>query len=226
MACVHEACHGALITPTPIPMPQLGLDGLQPVPAGEVRVHWIQPEDPQAAAAFAVFREAVEESMQAVAAALKQEAEAKGVGQHVLVSEGLGGRAAMGQGASVHLSRMAAFLHLRCSVHAAIRLHPARPSIHAPKAQHQPTSLHPYQTNPSPILLARHRRTACTSSSPLKSPSQPSPSPAMPSLCRREHCKPVLISRPRTAATTCLQPWRRCCVCWRTRRPTCTSNME
>ncbi len=74
--------------PDPPPL-QLGRNALKPVLAGEVRVHWILPEDSERAAEDplyqAPYRRAVEESMQAVVAALQQEAEAKGFGKHVLV---------------------------------------------------------------------------------------------------------------------------------------------
>lgn len=71
---------------------QLGPERLAPLPPGELRVHWILPGDAEAASKDPVYqasvKQAVGESMQAVAAALYQEAEEKGFGQHVLVSAG------------------------------------------------------------------------------------------------------------------------------------------
>lgn len=82
--------NGLLIIMIPIPL-QLGPDGLAPVPAGEVRVHWMQPPEGKLEEAAEVaysepFQEAVEASMAAVLAALQQEAKEKGFGMHVLVS--------------------------------------------------------------------------------------------------------------------------------------------
>lgn len=64
---------------------------MAPVPAGEVRVHWLQPPEGKLEGAAEVaysgpFQEAVEASMAAVLAALQQEAKEKGFGKHVLVS--------------------------------------------------------------------------------------------------------------------------------------------
>ena len=68
---------------------QLGPNGLKPVPAGEVRVHWILPTDLAGAEMDLMYQDplrgAIAESMQAVCAALVQESEAVGSGKHVLV---------------------------------------------------------------------------------------------------------------------------------------------
>lgn len=90
--CVHRPCNLLGLALPPSLQPQLGPDGLQPVPAGEVRVHWILPGGSAAAAAEgdqvcqAPVRQAVEECMQAVYDALRQEAAEKEFGTHVLVS--------------------------------------------------------------------------------------------------------------------------------------------
>lgn len=62
------------------------------MPAGEVRVDWIKPEgrvsEPLDTFYPEPYRRAIEASMEAVAAALQQEAEEKGFGKHVLVRAG------------------------------------------------------------------------------------------------------------------------------------------
>lgn len=71
---------------------QLGPDGLGPVPAGQIMFHWIRPESEAELRAGVEevynepYRQAVEASVQAVVAALRQEAEDKRFGEHVLVS--------------------------------------------------------------------------------------------------------------------------------------------
>lgn len=96
-AGMYACCYGTQecnlwFPPPPSLQLQLGPDGLQPVPAGEVRVHWILPGGSAASAAEedqayqAPVRQAVEECMQAVYDALRQEAVEKEFGTHVLVS--------------------------------------------------------------------------------------------------------------------------------------------
>ncbi|PRW33156.1 hypothetical protein C2E21_7907 [Chlorella sorokiniana] len=67
---------------------QLGPDGLTPPPAGQIQIHWIRPEGKMRAGVedvySAPYQQAVAACMQAVVAALRQEAEEKGFGKHVL----------------------------------------------------------------------------------------------------------------------------------------------
>lgn len=74
---------------------QLGPEGLRPLPAGEVRVHWVLPngsaDESEKLMFEAPFRQAVEDSVQAVGKALRQEAESTDSGKRELVSEPLRG---------------------------------------------------------------------------------------------------------------------------------------
>lgn len=83
-----------------LPPAQLGPDGLRPLPAGEVKVHWILPggsaDDSEKLMFEAPFRQEVNDSVQAVGKALWQEAESTGSGKRELVSEPLRGSGFVG----------------------------------------------------------------------------------------------------------------------------------